>query len=86
MYCHLFLKIKKKNKFEKYLIKNKIETRPLIAGNLLEQPFLSKYKKIKLINSTLIHNNALYIRNNQFVNDDRMNKLEKLMEIFFNQK
>ena len=77
---------KKKNKFEKYLIKNKIETRPLIAGNLLEQPFLSKYKKIKLINSTLIHNNALYIGNNQFVNDDRMNKLEKLMEIFFNQK
>ena len=84
--CHLFLKIKKEKKFEKYLVKNKIETRPLIAGNLLKQPFLSKYNKIKLINSTLIHSNALYIGNNQFVNSERMNKLEKLMKVFFNQK
>ena len=82
----VFKNQKKKKKFEKYLVKNKIETRPLIAGNLLKQPFLSKFKKIKLINSTLIHGNALYIGNNQFVNSDRMNKLEKLMKVFFNQK
>ena len=43
----------------------------------------SKFNKIKLANSTLIHSNALYIGNNQFVNTDRMNKLEKLMKIFF---
>lgn len=82
----VFKNHKKKKKFEKYLVKNKIETRPLIAGNLLKQPFLSKYNKIKLINSTLIHSNALYIGNNQFVNSERMNKLEKLMKVFFNQK
>ena len=82
----VFKNQKKKKKFEKYLIKNKIETRPLIAGNLLKQPFLSEFNKIKLVNSTLIHSNALYIGNNQFVNANRMNKLEKLMKIFFNQK
>ncbi len=76
----------RKIKFEKFLIKNKIETRPLIAGNLLKQPFLSKYKNINLKNSTFIHQNALYIGNNQFVNVERMNKLEKLMKIFFSQK
>ncbi len=76
----------KKIKFEKFLIKNKIETRPLIAGNLLKQPFLSKYKNINLKNSTFIHKNGLYIGNNQFVNSERMKKLEKIMKIFFNQK
>tara|TARA_Y100000591_G_C21829139_1_gene698518 strand:- start:385 stop:1554 length:1170 start_codon:yes stop_codon:yes gene_type:complete len=76
----------KKIKFEKFLIKNKIETRPLIAGNLLKQPFLSKYKNIDLKNSTFIHRNALYIGNNQFVNSERMNKLERIMKNFFNQK
>lgn len=76
----------KKIKFEKFLIKNKIETRPLIAGNLLKQPFLSKFKNIRLKNSTFIHTNAFYIGNNQFVNAVRINKLEKLMRIFFSQK
>ena len=36
-----------KNKLENYLNKNGIETRPFIAGNLLRQPFLRDFKKIK---------------------------------------
>ena len=39
-----------------------IENRPLIAGNLLEQPFLKNYKKkYKLKNANFIHNNSMYI-------------------------
>ena len=66
--------------------KNKIETRPLIAGNLLEQPFLKKYNKVKLKNSSFLHNNALYIGYNQFVDKKRLDKLKHLLQLFFNQK
>lgn len=50
---------------EKYLNKfnkNKIETRPLIAGNITRQPFFVKYikKKYNLQNADFIHKNAFY--------------------------
>ena len=87
MYFHLFLK-KKKDKldFEKLLIKNGIETRPFIAGNLLKQPFLKKYNTINLPNVTFLHNNSFYIGNNQFVDEKKITKLEKLMYSFFNER
>lgn len=82
----IFKDKKKKDLFDKFLKKNKIETRPLIAGNLLEQPFLKKYNKVKLKNSSFLHNNALYIGNNQFVDKKRLDKLKHLLQLFFNQK
>jgi CDP-6-deoxy-D-xylo-4-hexulose-3-dehydrase len=83
-----FFKIKKhKNEFQKIIKKAGIESRPLISGNLLRQPFLSKYfVKGEFENSQFIHENAFYIGNNQFVNRNRLFKLFKLMHKFFNKK
>lgn len=62
-----------------------IESRPLISGNLLRQPFLSKYYcDGKYLNAEYIHENAFYIGNNQFVDNLRLNILFDLMDNFFN--
>tara|TARA_B100001029_G_C15054539_1_gene453317 strand:- start:356 stop:1507 length:1152 start_codon:yes stop_codon:yes gene_type:complete len=74
---------KTKNALEIYLNKNGIETRPFIAGNLLRQPFLKNFKKNKFKNSDFIEFNSFYIGNNQFVNEARLKKLEKLLRNFF---
>ena len=64
-----------------------IENRPLIAGNLLEQPFLKNYKKkYKLKNANFIHNNSMYIGNNQFVNSKKILKLKKYYKVFLMKK
>ena len=73
-----------KNKLEKRLNSNGIETRPFIAGNLLSQPFLkSKFSNKNKFNSNFIDNNCFYIGNNQFVNNSRLKKLEKILDKFF---
>ena len=74
---------KSKIKLESLLGKNGIETRPFIAGNLLKQPFLNKYKNKNLINSDYIENNCFYIGNNQFVQKKRMAKLSTILNKFF---
>ena len=74
---------KSKTKLESLLGKNGIETRPFIAGNLLKQPFLNKYKNKNLINSDYIENNCFYIGNNQFVQKKRMAKLSTILNKFF---
>tara|TARA_B100000315_G_C14095208_1_gene371113 strand:- start:177 stop:470 length:294 start_codon:yes stop_codon:yes gene_type:complete len=74
----------KKLAFENMIQKHGIESRPLISGNLVRQPFLKKYyNKSQFKNSDFIHNNAFYIGNNQFVNEERIDYLEKLMNKFF---
>jgi len=73
----------KKVELENYLYKNGIETRPFIAGNLLRQPFLKKFRQSGLINSDFIEFNTFYIGNNQFVNKSRLNRLYKLLKLFF---
>ncbi len=72
-----------KNKLENFLNKNGIETRPFIAGNLLRQPFLNNYRKKIMKNSDFIEYNSFYIGNNQFVNEKRLKRLEKLLRSFF---
>lgn len=74
-----------KDKLEAYLIKNGIECRPIISGNLLRQPFLNHYSvKNHYPNADFVHNHGFYIGNNQFVNIRRMAFLDKLLESFFN--
>lgn len=84
--CFPFLMkdIQAKKHLQQVLYDNGIETRPLISGNLLLQPFLQKYYiKSEFLNSDFVHTNGFYIGNNQFVNEERMNILSKHIENFF---
>ena len=69
-----------KNALEKALHDAEIETRPIISGNLLNQPCFSKYGKATEYEcAQIIHENGFYIGNNQFVNDVRLNLLSKII-------
>lgn len=64
--------------FQKY----KIEYRPVVGGNLLRQPYLKNYSisgKKENLNVNIIHENGIYIGNNQFITDEDMNLLEKIL-------
>lgn len=61
---------------------NGIEYRPIVSGNLLEQPFLKDYKietKKNICNVDLIHKQGVYIGNNHFVNSEDLEFLKKLI-------
>jgi CDP-6-deoxy-D-xylo-4-hexulose-3-dehydrase len=76
--------LKEKQQLQQYLRDNGIETRPIISGNLLLQPFLHKYyNKSEFQNSDFVHTNGFYIGNNQFVNEERMNILSQHIDNFF---
>ena len=64
--------------FEKY----GIETRPILTGNILKQPFLKQYSNryTNQINANLIHENGFYIGNNQFVTKRNFKLLELLIK------
>jgi len=70
-------------KFIKELIKYKIEYRPIISGNLVLQPFLRKVTKEKFNNSNFIHNNGVYLGNNQFVDQKKLFLLKKILNKCF---
>lgn len=61
--------------------KNKVEIRPLIAGNITKQPFYKLHGKVheSLPNADIIHNRGLYFGNNpELTKED----IEALIEIF----
>lgn len=73
-----------KLKFQRKLAEEGIESRPVISGNLLNQPFLSAHgENTFLANAQFIDSNAFYIGNNQFVDDRRLMVLSNIMESFF---
>jgi len=65
-------------------IENRIEYRPIVGGNLLRQPYLKNYQKLilnqEMINADLLHENGVYIGNNQFVTLNDMKILEKILQ------
>lgn len=64
------------------LNKYKIEYRPVVGGNLLRQPYLKDHTisgKTENLNVDIVHENGIYIGNNQFVSDKDMNLLEKIL-------
>lgn len=80
----LFKNQEKKSAFQKIIGKAGIESRPLIGGNLLRQPFLrAYYKPGGFPNADFLHTNSFYIGNNQFVTEERMNVLDDLARKFF---
>jgi len=79
-----FKDAKKKPLFQECMMKEGIESRPLISGNLLRQPFLNQYYDPENFkNADFIHENAFYIGNNQFVDDSRLVRLAELTKDFF---
>lgn len=73
-----------KRGFQEKLIDTGIESRPVISGNLLKQPFLKNHgNPSDFKNAELIDKNAFYIGNNQFVNEKRLDALKEIMEEFF---
>ena len=66
------------DKFKKKLASKNIEYRPIISGNILRQPFLNVKKK--MYNSDFVHNNGVYIGNNQFVTKKMIQNLIKLIK------
>jgi CDP-6-deoxy-D-xylo-4-hexulose-3-dehydrase len=47
----------------KWLELNNIETRPILGGNIIRQPFMknAKIKTTELTNADIIHNNSFYV-------------------------
>lgn len=71
-----------KSKLISILNKYKIEYRPVVGGNLLRQPYLKNYSiscKRENLNVDIIHENGIYIGNNQFVSKTDMNLLETIL-------
>lgn len=61
---------------------NFIEYRPIVGGNLLRQPYMQGYEiacKEGPYNVDVLHENGVYIGNNQFVGDRELNILENII-------
>ena len=59
-----------------------IEYRPVVGGNLLRQPYMAGYDiscKRSPYNVDIVHENGIYIGNNQFVGDRELNTLETII-------
>jgi CDP-6-deoxy-D-xylo-4-hexulose-3-dehydrase len=62
--------------------KHNIEYRPLVAGNLLRQPFLKNYKfdyEKEIFNADIIHELGLYIGNSQFIGSKHLALLNEIL-------
>jgi CDP-4-dehydro-6-deoxyglucose reductase, E1 len=69
-------------KYKDLFVKNNVEIRPIIAGNIANQPFYKKYIKTKvtLKNASLIHQNGFYFGNNPEMTDKELNLLCQLLK------
>ena len=59
---------------------NGIETRPIVSGNLLGQPFLSKYASVAVPNAKIVNDNGVYVGNNQYVTVEMVDGMFKIIE------
>jgi CDP-6-deoxy-D-xylo-4-hexulose-3-dehydrase len=68
---------------KKLLSEHNIEYRPIVSGNLLKHPFLNDYSVCsnkKVLNVDIIHDNGIYLGNNQFVNKQHFDLLSKILQ------
>ena len=82
--------VKKNSKFIKndlvnFLTKNKIANRPIIAGNIADQPFLKKFKfkKTSLINSKKVMDSGFFIGLNHALNRKNTKYILSIFDSFF---
>jgi CDP-6-deoxy-D-xylo-4-hexulose-3-dehydrase len=71
----------KRDKLVKFLNKNKVDTRPVVAGNFTRNPVMEhlNYKKLpKLKNSDIVHNQGLFIGNHHY---DKRKDLKKVYDL-----
>jgi CDP-6-deoxy-D-xylo-4-hexulose-3-dehydrase len=63
------------------LNENNIEYRPIVAGNLLKQPYLKDFVTdlTQFPNADIIHSNGIYVGNNQFVTESDIKLLDKII-------
>lgn len=68
--------------YKEKFIKNKIEIRPIIAGNICRQPFFKKHVKIvyKCPNADFIHSNGFYFGNNPELTKTEIKKICELLK------
>jgi len=57
-----------------------IETRPIVSGNLLIQPFLKKFASIPVPNAKILNDNGVYVGNNQYVTPDMIECLFEIID------
>ena len=70
------------DKLRNNFIKNKVEIRPIISGNILSQPFMKKYVKQNqknLKNSSLIHNLGFYFPNNPNMTKNEIDRICRII-------
>ena len=71
-----------KNELQRKLNQSGIETRPVVGGNLLKQPFLQKYNNsiTPYYNADILNDNGFYVGNNHFVFKKHLNVLFKIID------
>jgi len=69
-------------KYQKRFIDNDVEIRPVIAGNITNQPFYKKYVDTNHYckNSDYIHKNAFYFGNNAELTNAEINFIQSLLQ------
>lgn len=80
------LLFKNKESFEKYkklFTENMIEIRPIIGGNIANQPFIKKWIKFsgKCKNMEEIHDQGFYFGNNPELNREEIERIKKILRI-----
>jgi CDP-6-deoxy-D-xylo-4-hexulose-3-dehydrase len=71
-----------KENLKQLFIKNNVEFRPIVSGNLLKHPFLKNYSvstSKQVLNADLVHENGVYIGNNHFISVKDLNRLNTLI-------
>ena len=72
------------------LPKKGIECRPIVAGNLLQQPFFKKiiggYLQDSCTFADIIHTNGLYLPNNQFLDEEKIRYIVGSLICLLNEK
>ncbi len=70
--------------YKKKFVAANVEIRPIIAGNMVEQPFFKKYVSNiypdQYPNASLVHSRGFYFGNNPELTDEEISTLAKLLE------